>query len=450
MQELPIAPRVPAPQSKRRPLNAATSQVIPSQQLKLRRSVVANTLVVATGIAILGFTGNFLFRHLTTVRSRDAVINGVIVSIRAPQQGMLVDIRGQVGDFIDAANSAVATLNNDYVSSVDTKHIETWLQRRRGELEAAQAKLRELKRLLTSAQTDSTNQKYLEVLESDRRVAAAKAELAAAKANLAEAQARYQLAKINYRRLSTLAWQGAVSQSQADAARTELEQSQAQVVNRRRAVDAAAHTAEALAANAQAARVGLTLRNTRSNYDPRLRLQELTLQIAEQTAIIRGIEAEIAAKEQELAQSKREVKQRQRITVVTPISGYIWHIDAQPGTFLRQGDSILRVLDCQRRWVDVFVDEQSLRLIRPGTKATIDLYGVEQPILRGTVTSIRSGARRLDVGSDTALPMPPHYPRQSKVRVEFDTDNHQGDGNFCYVGYTGKVTFEINPFSRGK
>nr|pir hypothetical protein 12 (atpE 3' region) - Synechococcus sp. (PCC 6716) [Synechococcus sp.]CAA49888.1 unnamed protein product [Synechococcus sp.] len=42
------------------------------------------------------------------------------------------------------------------------------------------------------------------------------------------------------------------------------------------------------------------------------------------------------------------------------------------------------------------------------------------------------------------IPIPENYPRQSQVRVELDVSDAWREGNFCYVGYTGKVTFEIN------
>ncbi|XFA72069.1 HlyD family efflux transporter periplasmic adaptor subunit [Thermosynechococcaceae cyanobacterium Okahandja] len=443
MKRPPLVPDTSGSAQPDTSLTGSSSQVIPTQPLKLRRSLLANTLVMATGLGILAFTGIFLFHHLTSVRSRDAVVNGIITNVRAPEEGTLVEIRAQVGDFIHPLDGPVAVLNNAHVSTAGVKNIETWLQSRRGELGAAKAKLAQLQSLLASAAADSTHQQRLEITQSDRRVAAAKAELAAAQANLADAKARHELAKINYQRFSSLAQQGAVAQSQADAARTELQQSQAQVRHHQRTVEAAARTVEALAAEARAAQLGLTLRNTRSNYDPRLRLQELRMQIAEQAAIVSGIEAEIATKVQELAAAQQEVAQRQVVPVEAPVAGYVWHVDAQPGTFLGKGDAILQMLDCQRRWVDVFVDEQSLRLIHPGTKATIEPYGANKRVFRGTVVNIRSGLGRLNPGNDTALPIPENYPRQSQVRVEFDSSEHLGEGNFCYVGYTARVTFDL-------
>ncbi|WNC30857.1 HlyD family efflux transporter periplasmic adaptor subunit [Thermosynechococcus sp. PKX82] len=428
------------------PLTEIKNQVVPTQQLKLRRSLLANLLVFAAGCGILAFAGLFLYRHLTTVRSRDAVINGVIVNVRAPEEGTLQQLRAKVGQFIKPAEETpLAVLENAYLSQGNLKEVEKWLERRQGELEAAQAKLAQLQGLLASAQGDERHQQLLEVKQTNRQVAAAQAELGAAKANLADAKARYRLAKINYGRFSRLAQQGAVPQAQADAALTELQQSQAQVAARQREVEAAADRVEALKADARAAELGLTLRNTRSNYDPRLRLQELKIQISEQQAIVQGLKREIAAQQRQVAQAWQEVAQRKVVKVTAPIAGYVWRVDARPGMFLGKGDQILQLLDCQRRWIDVFVEEQSLRLIHPGTKAKIELYGSKGKVVWGTVTNIRSGLGRLNPGDDQVIPIPENYPRQSQVRVELDADQDWGEGNFCYVGYTARVTFQISP-----
>lgn len=443
MKEVPLASRLKLLKRTKPPWTQ--KPVFSTQQLKLRRSLLANLLVLAAGCGILTFTGWFLYRHLTTVRSRDAVINGVIVNVRAPEEGTLKELKARVGEFIEPTDTPLALIENDYVSQGNAREVEKWLERRQGELEAAQAKLAQLQGLLASAQRDERNQRVLEVEQTQRQVAAAQAEFAAAQANLADAKARYRLAQTNYRRFRQLVQQGAVPQAQADAALTELQQSQAQVAARQREVEAAARTVEALKAEARAAELGLTLRRTRSSDDPRLRLQELEIQIGEQQAIVKGIQREIAAQERQVAQARREVAQRRVVKVPAPIAGYVWRVDARLGMFLGKGDRILQLLDCGRRWVDVFVEEKSLRLIHLGTRATIEPYGKKGKIIWGTVSNIRSGLGRLNPGDDQVLPIPENYPRQSQVRVELDSDHDWGQGNFCYVGYTARVTFQVFP-----
>ncbi|MDG2991201.1 HlyD family efflux transporter periplasmic adaptor subunit [Candidatus Synechococcus calcipolaris G9] len=414
------------------------------QRVRVKRSVAANLVVVAASIGVLAFTADFFHRHLTVVRSRDAVVNGVLVTLRAPENGTIVDLITRVGDFIDPEDGPLAVIENDRASEETPQTIESEIARQRGELAAAQAKLQQLQGVLASAQGDAENQRNLEIIESNLQVAAAQAELQSARAKLEDAQARQRLATINNKRFSSLAAQGVVSQAQADAALTELQQSQAQVRSQQRIVDSLARKVEALKTEVKAAQRGLTLRNTRSNYDPRLRLQELQMQIGAQEAVIAGIEEAIAAQQTRLLQAEKELQQQQTSLVDSPVSGVVWEANARNGMFIQQGEPIMQVLDCDRRWVDVFVDEKYIKLLAPGTKATIELYGGgNRQHFRGTVSHIRSGLGRLTPGEAQALPIPENYPRQSQIRVEFDPGESVNKNAFCYVGYTGQVTFDI-------
>lgn len=429
----------------------------PVQKIQARRSWWANGLVILAGLGFLGFAGTFLYTNATTVRSRDAVINGVLVGVRAPEDGILIKLRGNVGDIVHPLDGPVAVIQNDRASRMEPKIINTWLQKRRGELGAEQEKLQQLQGLVASVQADAQNQSRLEVRETSRLVAAAQASLQAAqdnlsraKADLEGAKARERLAKVNDKRYSELATQGAVAQALADGARAEVEQSQANVTSRARDVDSAAaevqrltRNLEAVEAENQAAELGLTLRNTRSQFDPRLRLQDLQRNLQEQAALVRGIQQEIKSKEAELTQAQQELQQRIDVPVAAPITGIVWQHEFREGMQIQKNEQIMQILDCDRRWVDVFVDEKYIRLIHPGMKATIELYGGANRRFRATVTKIRSGLGRLNPGEDLVIPIPENYPRQTQVRVTFDSAGQKSQGNFCYVGYTARVVFDV-------
>lgn len=146
----------------------------------------------------------------------------------------------------------------------------------------------------------------------------------------------------------------------------------------------------------------------------------------------------------EQIQAKADTERKEKVVVKVPTSGVVWRLSAQPGQFVQQGASLGQVLDCKRRWVDVFVDEQAVRSIQPGTPASIELYGLDSHVLQGRVTMIRSGMGRLAAGEDVAVPITPNLPRNSQVRVDLDPGTDKGNPNLlCYVGYTGRVTFTV-------
>jgi multidrug resistance efflux pump len=209
-------------------------------------------------------------------------------------------------------------------------------------------------------------------------------------------------------------------------------------------MDSLKYRLDALRTNQQASQFGLTLSRNRSNYDPRIRLEELQLQIADRRQAIQILQQSIFDAQAELARAKADVQQRQAVVVKAPNSGVVWRLDAQRGAFVEQGESLGQVLDCKRRWVDVFVDERAMRSLQPSTSATIELYGSKSKVLHGRVSLVRSGIGRLAAGEDVAIPITPNLPRNAQVRVDLDPATDQGNPNlFCYVGYTGRVTFKF-------
>lgn len=229
-----------------------------------------------------------------------------------------------------------------------------------------------------------------------------------------------------------------MAQTQLDDAKRELETS-------KNLVDSLEARLKATRANQKAIGLGLNLARSRSNYDPRIRLQELQLEIADQRQLIATLKQNIKNAQAELIQAKTDMERKEQIVVNVPTSGVIWNLLAQRGQFVQQGTTLGKVLDCSRRWVDVFVDEQAVRSIQPGIPATIELYGSEAQVLHGRVSIIRSGLGRLAAGEDVAVPITPNMPRNSQVRVNLDPSTPKGTPNLlCYVGYTGKVTFKVN------
>ena len=401
-----------------------------SDEKVIPRSLLANLLLlmISAGLVILSL--RLLHDRLTSVISRDAVINGTLLDINAPLEGTVTELRVKTGEVVPK-DQTVITLKNDRVSKLQVQEIKSRINEQQGELERSQAQLERLLVLRQTLLTDQQNQSHLENLEAQDSVAEAEAELKSA-------QARYQIAQSSYNRSNFLVAEGALAQVQLDAAKKELEESKNLVGSQEARL-------KVVRANQKAVGLGLTLSRSRSNYDPRIRLQEIELEIADQRKAIATITQNIKDAQAELIQAKADMEQKQKIVVKVPTSGVLWHLSTQRGQFVEQGTRLGQVLDCNKRWVDVFVDEQAVRSLHPGTPATIKLYGSDSQILQGSVTIIRSGIGRLAAGEDVAVPLTPNMPRHSQVRVDLDSGTAKGPANhLCYVGYTGQVTFQVN------
>jgi multidrug resistance efflux pump len=394
------------------------------------RSLLSNLLILMAGAGLIVWSLRLLHTKLTEVISRDAVINGTLIDINAPLEGTVTELNVKIGEVVPK-DKTVVTLNNDRVSKLQVQEIKSRINDQQAELARAQAQLERQLSLLHLLSDDQQNQSHLENQEARDSVAQAEAELKSAKA-------RYQIAQVGYNRSSFLATEGALAQFQLDAAKRELEES-------KNAVDSLDARLKGVRANQKAVELGLNLSRSRSNFDPRIRLQELQLQIADQRKAIATLNQNIKDAQAELIQAKAEMERKEKIVVKVPTSGVLWHLSAQRGQYMQQGTRLGQVLDCNRRWVDVFVDEQAVRSLHPGTPATIKLYGSDSQVLQGSVSIIRSGIGRLAAGEDVAVPIAPNMPRQSQVRVDLDSTTPKGSPNhLCYVGYTGRVTFEVN------
>lgn len=394
------------------------------------RSLLSNLLILTASVGLVIVSVRLLHTKFTSVISRDAVINGTVININATEDGTITELPVKTGDPV-GLDKTILTIKNERISKLPTQEITTRINDQQAQLDRAQAQLERQIILIQTFSEEQQNQTKLESLEAQNSVAEVESELQGAKA-------RYQIAQTSYSRSEFLRKEGALAQTQLDAVAKELEES-------KNLVGGLEARLEAIRANQKASGLGLTLSRSRSSYDPRIRLQEMQLQIADGRKAIATLQQGIKDAKSELVQAQADASRKEKVVVKVPTPGVIWHLSVQPGQFVQQGATLGKILDCKRRWVDVFVDEKAVRSIQPGTQATIELYGSNAQVLQGHVSIIRSGLGRLAAGEDVAVPITPNMPRNSQVRVDLEANKDNGDPSLmCYVGYTGRVTFKIN------
>lgn len=399
----------------------------PGQRLP-SRSLVSNLLIATVSAVLLVWTVRLLQTRLTSVISIDAVINGEMIDIKAPEQGVVSKMTLATGDKV-ASDQPLLMLKNDQVSELQFQEINTRLGDRRAELQRSQARLDQLFLLAQGAESDNQAQYRFENVE-------AQGSIDEMLSDLKEAESKLALAQKNRARAVELQTEGVISLANLDIANAEVEQQQAKVSSIRNRLST-------LRANQQAVESGLTLERTRSNYDPRIRLQELNLQISDQQQVVQSLAQSIQDTRAELTQAKRDAERKQEIGIKAATAGVIWSWSVRPGTYVQRGESLGQLLDCSRRWVDAIVDEKTLQSLQIGTPAAIELYGDADRSLQGTVSMIRPGLGRQAPGGDVTLPMPANTPRKAQVRVALAPDNKPDVKRLCYVGHTAKVTFDI-------
>ncbi|NJM46903.1 MAG: HlyD family efflux transporter periplasmic adaptor subunit [Alkalinema sp. RU_4_3] len=267
--------------------------------------------------------------------SVDAVINGNITDLKTPEEGQLARLEVKTGEQISQGNP-LFTVTNDRNSQLPLQEITSRINQYRSDLNRAQGRLDRQIALQDNLAVDDDRQQDLEVAAFDQQVDQMDADLRGA-------EARQKMAQLNVDRISQLHREGAIPTASLDNARVELEQRQSEVqsLNSKR---------KTLNVNREAANQGLSLSKTRSNYDPRIRLQEAQTQIADARSEVVTLQQRLTSAEAELATAKKDLQKKQTVIVKAPSSGVVWKLSAQEGKYLQRGESIGQIADCNQRW----------------------------------------------------------------------------------------------------
>jgi multidrug resistance efflux pump len=407
------------------------TKVLPNQRSQtagIPRSWGANLLVFLATAGLLVVAYQLFHQRLTTVTSRDAVITADFVELNATIDGVVGDLTMRPGEVLKA-NQPLLALKNDRTNQLGVQQIRSRIADLQQQQQRLAGKLARNQDLATAVAQEGATEVSFKVERVSDDVDRVAAELAAKTSEL-------KMAELTLSRVQKLGAAGAIAQAEVDRAQMSVEQLASQV--------------EAAQASLNRAKVDQTITNQglnpdreRNNYDARIRIQELNHQIADQRAELALLAQSQKNAEAELA--KAQVDQTQVATGMTrsPIDGILYELKVRPGQFVQKGTYLGRLLNCQQRWVEVTVDEPALKSIAPGKTATISLNALPNQTLTGKVSLIRSGMGRLQPGQDVAQPIAPNLPHTSQVRVELDPTTDQGSaGNLCYVGYTGKVSFQ--------
>ncbi|MDJ0659014.1 MAG: HlyD family efflux transporter periplasmic adaptor subunit [Crocosphaera sp.] len=374
---------------------------------------------------------------MTTVISKDAVINGVLIDLKTPSEGMIKELSVKTGHST-TSEQMLMVLKNEKVSKLEVQEIQsrlneykTELRREQGQLERNLSLLQRNTALLDDLTTEQNNYRRLQSQGSQESIAQVQAQLQAA-------QARLEFAQVNYDRINYLTQEGALAEADLEKAKLQKEETIAHISQLKARLNE-------LNSKEKATQTDLSLNWSPSNFDPNIRLKDLELEIADQRLAIAALQQSIQDAHLELKEAQRDYTKEESTTVKSPVEGIMWNLDAQKGQYVEEGDSLGKVLDCKRRWIDVYLDEKALRSIQPNTPATIELYGDRTDTLQGRVSLVRSGIGRLAPGEEVAVPLIPNLPRQSQLRVELEPNQRNNDPQlFCYVGYTAKVTFNLD------
>jgi multidrug resistance efflux pump len=393
------------------------------------RSVLSTVILVIASTGLVVAAGRMLQDKFTVVTSREAVVGGEFTDINAPIDGTVAQRTVSTGDSV-TKDGTVLKLANDRASELQVQQIQSRINDLQTRLQRAQNQLARNLALYDIWSKEGAADKPLKVQRSQDSVMQAEADLKAKQAEL-------ELANLTYSRNVSLHQEGAVPQADLDKATLVKRQLENELASRQASL-------QRIQTDQQMTELDIDPTIQRNNYNPRIRLQELSTQIDDQHLEIKTIEQSITDARAEIMKAQSDLQKNQKDMAKAPIAGVIWELPVKTGQFVQKGAYLGKVLDCNNRWVDAVVDENQVQQLEAGMSATIELNGGTQ-VLNGRISFIRSGMGRLQAGQDTTAPIAPNMPRTAQVRIALDANaDRGGNGVMCYVGYTGKATFKVN------
>jgi multidrug resistance efflux pump len=390
---------------------------------RLARLLLALTLIVASAWA---FLPHVAFRIAPT-----AFVNAELVRVTAPMAGRLARDLPRKGDMIDHD----VTVNLTETLSPDRRHLLDLEQQSAVAKDRADLAARQLAEVATIDRELETRIEFYRsrmIQRLSQEIVETQAEKTGCLAEVSQRRdigARMEkLAKSGY--TSEIRTAEAVATQEANAARCEMSDARLQ----------------RLKIEYDSAQGGVFLRDGANDvpYSQQqrdrlvLRRQELETEKLQQAS--RAVQ--LAA---ELAEERSRLERLSRSTLLLPADHVVWSVSASPGSSVTEGQTILDLADCARRFVVVDLPEREFERIKAGDSATIRLIGSDE-WKQGKIRQVLGSAARTD---DRLLAAQIPRPTSSSISVEVELLPDESDterNGFCNVGRMAEVRFQRTGF----
>ncbi|NHC37501.1 HlyD family secretion protein [Scytonema millei] len=380
-------------------------------------------------VSVGSVAATFVWKNYTQVESRQAFVNAEIIDVRNPIAGNLMLDSLQPGQWLTAGKAIGRVENLRQVAELEIKQqeLKSRLQVTQQKQQGIQQQIRDRRRQLAQFASEVAAQKQLDGMFAQQQVEAAQSELD-------RVTVAAQTAKVDRDRAQELLEAGIVPPATAEKDFLRYEQAQAEEKK-----------AQALLAQAQqrlrAAQAGLQIDGSRTLSYSEIRQREINTEIADLQRQAAQMRVEARTTELELAKLIQQTRLNKVVVISAPTTGAVWSVDAKGGEYLASSTPVLRVLNCQNRWVDAFFSEDSTKNLTPGMAVQVRLVGGGDRFIPGKIESLRSGSGRVATGYDVAVPPPESTQKQVAVRINLDWSAAPNAVNFCDVGRSAEVRF---------
>jgi multidrug resistance efflux pump len=380
----------------------------------------AASLLVAGGYAMLSERGY--------VVSENAVVSAYVTSLRMPIEGFISDINAGVGTSVEQGG-ALARVQNPRVDDQLLFNLRSQLKRLTSERAAVQAERVGLEQLRLQLEARSRDHAQASV----NRIAALVEE---AERTLAARVARRDQLQRDLTRKQSLAVSGAVSQSDLDRIRGEVD-----VVSRE--IDAQrAHTASLRTAASAVSRGVIAETGSNDVAYSAQRADEIAIRLVSLNRTASTLEAEAEETAERLAAEERRIALMTADNLKAPSSGMVWKLGTSNGERLGVGDTAAELVDCGSAFIVASIPQDRVPDVAIGSEARFRLSGEREDRL-GLVLSVTGDAA---TSNDRNLAAVPLKTAVSMATVRVAAPSSHNVAGECLVGRTARV---LLPVARG-
>ncbi|MEO1223186.1 MAG: HlyD family efflux transporter periplasmic adaptor subunit [Pseudomonadota bacterium] len=168
------------------------------------------------------------------------------------------------------------------------------------------------------------------------------------------------------------------------------------------------------------------------------------LAIARQSAAIHLAALENARLELQmrLESEQQAFELRSEAVLTAPPTSVIWEVFAEPGAFVALGSPLFSFVDCDRRLVQVAVDDATTELLSPGQAVEVHLYG-DRATVPGRVRGVYGSGGQATERASLAASLSGIGPRDAIVLIDIEpADERSRQYRHCDIGRTAYVTFD--------
>ncbi len=385
-------------------------------------------LRVALGSAVLAAGLYLVFgEHLAGV-SANATVNARLTTIRAPISGEVAFAFDQIGTLVQRREriGQIRDLRSD-----NSRLSDLSLRREQlgAEIEKVQAERKAVQTARGSLAAHVSAYKRGRIDQLHARIDEARAQIDVAEAQ--EREARQALKRARALRERSVAT--AASLEKAEAAH-EVAVKRSEAARQREAF---------LQVELKAARRGTYLGDSYNDAPYSWQqIQRLDLRLQELDAEFNSLRKRRERVQTEIDSTRVKISRMSHAELQAPVNGMVWDFLANTGEMVRQGQDLLRIVDCDSAIVTASVSERLFNRLKRGDTAQFRLLGGERVYEAAVVRLAGSGARgRYDTLAVSA---------GEEQLTRFDVLLSIQDPSFisgpgCSVGRTGRVVFSKTP-----